>query len=288
VARGAGVPLDRLYAVPRREFVRARNALAAELRERGQPGASRAVKALRRPSAALWAVNQLARRDRVGLERLLRAVDRLRAAQLGQPTPATFPAATAEYRTVLQALVGQAAAGLRAAGEPPSPATVERIRTTLQGAAADDQARVRLRHGDLPAEVGPRGFAAFGAAPALASRPAPSRRPAGPGPAPSRPAPPAPGRPGDADSARGAAERARRAQAAHEAERAAATARTALAEAEAAAAARHRELEAAQRAFRAARAHARRLAAALAGAERQARALAARARRAGPAPRDPG
>src|SRR5437867_12331430 len=68
--------LERLYAVAPRDFTRARNALAAELRESREPDAARAIARLRRPSAPLWAVNQLSRHARPALERFLDAVDR--------------------------------------------------------------------------------------------------------------------------------------------------------------------------------------------------------------------
>src|SRR5437660_882048 len=70
--------LERLYAVAPRDFTRARNTLAAELRQARELDAAREVARLRRPSAPLWAVNQLARHARPALERFLDAVDRLR------------------------------------------------------------------------------------------------------------------------------------------------------------------------------------------------------------------
>src|SRR3989441_10097220 len=74
--------LERLYAVAPRDFTRARNALAAELRESRDADAARAIARLRRPSAPLWAVNQLSLHARPALERFLVAVGRQRRTQL--------------------------------------------------------------------------------------------------------------------------------------------------------------------------------------------------------------
>src|SRR5262249_35885421 len=84
-AKTAAHALARLYAVAPREFTRTRNSLAAELRKSRDTDAARVVAGLRRPSAALWAVNQLARHARAPLERFLEAVDRLRRTQLSDP-----------------------------------------------------------------------------------------------------------------------------------------------------------------------------------------------------------
>ncbi len=64
---------DRLAAVPLGEFVRARNALAKQLREAGRPAEAAEVVRLPKPSAPVWVVNQLARRDAPAVERLVLA-----------------------------------------------------------------------------------------------------------------------------------------------------------------------------------------------------------------------
>ena len=52
--------IARLYAVPLAEFTPARNALAARLRKAGQADEAEAVKALRKPTPPVWAINQAA------------------------------------------------------------------------------------------------------------------------------------------------------------------------------------------------------------------------------------
>src|SRR5882672_2680522 len=151
--------LERLYAVAPKDFTRARNALAAELRASHDPGAAREVARLRRPSAALWAVNQLTRHARPALERFLDAVDRLRHTQLSDPRGA-MEAMRAE-RAQLEALVQRAEAALEEAGYAPSAEMRRRISDTLLGAAADRRHAEALKHGRLSEELHAPGFDAL-------------------------------------------------------------------------------------------------------------------------------
>src|SRR3954454_3497082 len=77
---GADDRMDRLYDLPLSEFTSERNALAAELRASGDHEAAASVKALRKPSAAAWAVNQLVRAEPDLVEALLGAGGELRQA----------------------------------------------------------------------------------------------------------------------------------------------------------------------------------------------------------------
>jgi hypothetical protein len=51
--------IDALFQRPLAEFTSARNALAARLRKEGRAGDAERVKALAKPPAPAWAVNQL-------------------------------------------------------------------------------------------------------------------------------------------------------------------------------------------------------------------------------------
>src|SRR5947209_20610352 len=134
--------LERLYAVAPRDFTRARNALAAELRESRDADAARAIARLRRPSAPLWAVNQLSRHARPALERFLDAVDRLRRTQLSDPRGA-MEAMRAE-RVQLEALVERAEHALAEAGSPPR-AQARRASAAPRLAARPDRHPARRR-----------------------------------------------------------------------------------------------------------------------------------------------
>jgi hypothetical protein len=151
--------LERLYAVTPKEFTRARNSLAAELRKSKDTEAAQAVAKLRRPSATLWAVNQLARHARAPLERFLDAVDRLRRTQLSDPRGA-MEAMRAE-RAQLEALVARAEQALAEAGYSPSADARRRIGDTLLGAAADRGHADALVHGRLTEELHAPGFDAL-------------------------------------------------------------------------------------------------------------------------------
>ena len=148
-----------LYAVPPSAFTRERNARAAALAKARHPDEARAVKQLRRPSASLWATNQLARAEPTRLAAFLEAVDRLRATQLRTPRAAAETAR--EHREHLNALVQRAGEVLHREGYRLTPALTRRISDTLFGAAADRRLADDLRHGRLAAEVAAPGFDAL-------------------------------------------------------------------------------------------------------------------------------
>ncbi|MGZ4352520.1 MAG: hypothetical protein ACXVZ4_03145, partial [Gaiellaceae bacterium] len=106
------------------------------------------VKQLRKPSAAAWAVNQLARRHARELDAFLDSASRLREAQL---EGGDVPAATKAEREALKRL-------LQLAGEYAPSTQVDRVRQTLQAAAADEAAAEQVRAGRLERELEPAGF----------------------------------------------------------------------------------------------------------------------------------
>src|SRR5438105_2846821 len=132
---------DRLYALPIRDFTRARNEAAAELRKAGRREEADEVKALRKPTAAAGAVNRLVREHRDEVEEYLAAATALRDAQVAGK--GDVAAATKRERELLGRLV-------RLAGD--------QVRQTLQAAAVDDEAAEALRRGRLERELEPRGF----------------------------------------------------------------------------------------------------------------------------------
>ena len=143
----------RLYGLPLEDFTAARNALAKEHPE---------AKALRKPTAAAWAVNQLARRHRRELESFLDAAERLRAAQLGEGDVAEATRVEREALRRLLQLAGEYAAGTQQ----------DRIRQTLQAAAVGEEAAERVRAGTLERELEPGGFGSL-----LAAAPRRRRKP---------------------------------------------------------------------------------------------------------------
>ena len=182
--------VDRLYAIPLDRFTSARDALAARLRIAGDAAESARVKALRKPNAPAWAVNQLARRYPKQIEVLIAASDQLRRAQQdlleGAPAGDLWEATLAEREAVGE-LMKAAEWLLRESDLGSSRGTLDRISDTLYAAAADPTGRTLLRRGMITQEMRRSGFGDM-IAPATSSprvktsakpsRPAPKARPA--------------------------------------------------------------------------------------------------------------
>src|SRR3954454_13067833 len=72
--------VDRLYGLPREDFIGERDALAKELRAGGRRDEATAVKALPKPTVAAWAANQAVRSQKRSARELWKAGDELSAA----------------------------------------------------------------------------------------------------------------------------------------------------------------------------------------------------------------
>jgi hypothetical protein len=151
---------EELYGLPLDEFTAARNAAAKELRDRGLRDEADEVKALPKPSAAAWAVNQLTRRRHADLDEFLEAATAARDAQLGGSPAAEAREAVKGLRQALDRLVGAARDEL---GGKPSEAVLARVRQTLEAAAVDDAAADEIRRGRLAKELEPAGFGTLAA-----------------------------------------------------------------------------------------------------------------------------
>jgi hypothetical protein len=197
---------DELYGLPPGEFTPARDERAKELRGDGDRDAANAVKALRKPTVAAWAVNQLARRRRKDLDELLSAGENLRAAQeelVAGGDRAGFQEAAARERDLVAKLASDATALAGEAGERAG-GLQEKVAATLHAAALDEETAEELRRGRLVREraaIG--GFGAMAGAPATAgttgTRRPPTKPPAKKGAAKKgsakTPPPPPPARP---------------------------------------------------------------------------------------------
>ena len=153
--------IDRLYTVPLDEFVERRNELTRALRKDGDREAADEVKGLRKPTVPAWAVNQLARREKMRIRSLLTAGERLRKAHeklLGGGSPEPLQQARDDERGAIAELAGAAASLLTEAGHPASEPTLDRVRETLHAAAADEEIGRRVRAGRLEREEAVTGF----------------------------------------------------------------------------------------------------------------------------------
>jgi len=148
---------DELYGLPLDQFVPARTELAKSLRAAGRREDAKAVVALRKPSIAAWAVNQLVRTRRREIQSLFESGDELRAAQSGllegRGDPRALRSAGERERAIVAELVGVARGLLTSEGNDLSAATLERVSDTLHAAALDEEARELVRDGRLEREL---------------------------------------------------------------------------------------------------------------------------------------
>jgi hypothetical protein len=167
---------DDLYGLPLAEFTSARDQLAKRLRRDGLREEADAVKGLRKPNAAGWALNQLARRRPRDVERLVAAGERLRTAQealLAGGDGSALKRVSAEERDLVDKLTRYAAGIAGEAGTAGGPLD-ERIRDTLHAAALDEQTAAELAAGRIVREQ--RAVGLFGSADSVETAPAPASR----------------------------------------------------------------------------------------------------------------
>jgi hypothetical protein len=155
--------IEQLYRVPPSAFTRERNAKATALRKAGEPAQAHAVRQLRRPSAPLWATNQLAHEDLKRLAEFIDSVERVRQTQLRDPRAAGET--LKRQRAQLDALVVRAGDLLARQGYRATPAIQRRISDTLLGAAVDPHRAHELREGRLMQELSAPGFEVLAGAP---------------------------------------------------------------------------------------------------------------------------
>jgi hypothetical protein len=166
--------IDRLYGLPLDEFVPQRDAVAKKLRADGERDAAAVVKALRKPTAGAWALNQAVRRRSAETQALLGAGERLRAAHAGLLSGGDrneLRAAMDEQRS-LAAVLSDCAEAIASETGKSGPALKERVRSTLHAATVDDEVREQLSSGRLVREHEAVGLGGpFGDASAAVSAP---------------------------------------------------------------------------------------------------------------------
>jgi hypothetical protein len=155
-----GAEIDALFQLSLAEFTGARNALAKQLKKEGRTLDAERVKALAKPSAPAWAVNQLYWQDPKAIERLLALGERVRKAQTGQLANADLRALIDEKKQMTTALLTNASAILEEAGHPASADSMRRVSATLEALAAwGSMEGVGVpRAGRLTADLDPPGF----------------------------------------------------------------------------------------------------------------------------------
>ena len=203
--------IDELYALPLGDFTRARNDLEKRLRKEGHRDQAAEVKALRKPTVPAWALNQVARRHKKEVARLIEAGRRVSSAQeklLGGGDRKALDKASTDQRELSRKLVRAAVTIGDEAGTATGAAFEDKVGATLRAAAADDEVAAQLAAGRLEREQEAVGLLGFGSVPE--AKPKRRRRPRTTTTRPARPRPASAGpRPGS-ESACGRSRRRRR------------------------------------------------------------------------------
>jgi hypothetical protein len=138
-----------LYALPLDRFTAARDSLSRRLKAEGDDEAARQVSAMRKPSVAAWALNQVARADPEAVAGLVESHRMLREAGSRQEVEE----ASRQRRELVARLTEEAMAGLGSS----SLQTRDRVNRTLLAVATDQEGEARLAAGTLVRELEPTG-----------------------------------------------------------------------------------------------------------------------------------
>jgi hypothetical protein len=144
--------IGELYAEPLDRFVAARDALAKDLRAKGDRDGAAAVKALRKPSRLAWALSEAGRRSPKQLRAYLDAVEATTRAQ-ATGGPALRDRA-GELRAAATALAAEASA-LPSFAVDRSDALTGLLATATDPSAVSDLEQGRLREVPEPSGLGP-------------------------------------------------------------------------------------------------------------------------------------
>jgi hypothetical protein len=176
---------DRLFELPPEEFTAARDQLAKRLQSEDRADDARTVKAIKRPTVAAWAVNQVARRHSPDVDELLETGGALQRAQrkvLSGVKSVDFREASERRRAVVNGLV-RTAEGILRESDRGTASAVEAVRSTFEAASLDDEAGALVRAGRLSKELpAPASFGAvegLGLVPTPPQEPSPPKRPRG-------------------------------------------------------------------------------------------------------------
>jgi hypothetical protein len=140
-----------LFAAAPDNFVALRDSLAKELDHEGRKDDARAVKALRKPTLATWATNQVARRKPDLVKKLLEAGQTMKAAG----SRAELRAASGERQGLIRSLVNEASDALREGGHPAAGPITDKITRTLLAISSGDSAEDEFARGMLERELEP-------------------------------------------------------------------------------------------------------------------------------------
>jgi predicted ribosome quality control (RQC) complex YloA/Tae2 family protein len=139
---------EELYGLRPEEFTGARSAAEKQARADGDRELASAVKALRRPAVAAWAVNLLGRHRSELLTQVVSLGDSLRQAQ-SQLQGDELRELTRQRRRLVAAVTAEARAVAESEGQRLSDAAVRQVEETLQAAMANPEAAQAVLSGLL-------------------------------------------------------------------------------------------------------------------------------------------
>ena len=146
-----------LYGLPLERFVAERGALSKQLRSEGRRDEAERVAAMRKPSLAVWAVNQLVRTQPRAISTLFQAGDALQRAHAavlaGEGDANALRDASERERAAIDELVQLASGLLDSDGHGLSAAILDRVSATLHAAALNSDARTLVQDGRLEREL---------------------------------------------------------------------------------------------------------------------------------------
>ncbi len=176
--------IDDLYRLALSEFTAARNALAKELRGRGERDGAERVKKLGKPSVSAWLVNQLFYEQRSSFDALLDAAAKQHRAVARGASMSTR--AGDDRRTALRDLLESARLRAEAGGAGWTPALRQRVTHTLEALAAGGPDQ-EPHPGRLSTDLEPPGFDALLGTTLTSPKTRPAKPSRAPAPEPARP-----------------------------------------------------------------------------------------------------
>ncbi len=159
--------VDDLYRLPLAEFTSSRNELAEHMAASGDKAEARAVKSLRKPNVVAWTLNQLSRRNKETVERLVATYGGGGARVNAEDVRST----TEARRQLVAELVDAAKDILSEGGVTSSQATLQKVSQALY-TGGDEQDRELLLQGRLVTELNVQSLdSAFGLGPVINEEP---------------------------------------------------------------------------------------------------------------------
>ena len=165
-----------LYGLAPSEFTAWRDARAADARRQGDRAGAAAVKALKKPSPAAWAVNVLAEERSEDLARLLELGEQLRTAQ-SQLRADELRMLGRQRQSIVSGLAREARRLVAARGHPISDAAGRQVEETLNAALADPDAALAVVSGRLVRPLEHTGMGSVDVNQAVAAAAAPATKP---------------------------------------------------------------------------------------------------------------